>query len=338
MAKDFWNNRNIKLAVGGAALGLVYGIALRCALQFFPNSSAFAVMSISFIAFVPLAIGFVAVFVAERQVQQPIWLWFILPWITMLACEVAMALALLEGLICIVMLTPIAMIASSLGGVAGGLVARFATGKAKNTSVACVLFFPIILSPLEPHFLAQKQLRVVETVIDVRATPEIVWQNIERVPRISPPELKPSWSHRIGFPSPVEATLSFAGLGGVRHASFERGVLFIETIDVWEPQDRLGFSIRAQGSQIPRTTLDEHVTVGGNYFDVLHGEYRLEPLANGITRIHLSSEHRLSTDFNWYAHWWTDAVMADVQNTILLVVRDRCETASRNSVTTKNGM
>ncbi|HEY6373634.1 MAG TPA: hypothetical protein VIX37_23870 [Candidatus Sulfotelmatobacter sp.] len=79
-------------------------------------------------------------------------------------------------------------------------------------------------------------------------------------------------------------------------------MLFIEAIDVWDPERRLGFSIRAQADQIPPTTCDEHVTVGGQFFDVLHGEYMLEPLSHGTTRLHLTSFSRVSTDFNWYAH------------------------------------
>lgn len=69
----------------------------------------------------------------------------------------------------------------------------------------------------------------------------------------------------MGFPNPVEATLSKEGVGGVRNATFEGGVLFIETVDTWEPLHHLGFSIRAQTDRIPKTTLDEHVTVGGQY-------------------------------------------------------------------------
>jgi hypothetical protein len=89
---------------------------------------------------------------------------------------------------------------------------------------------------------------------------------------------------------------SFEGVGGVRHASFERGVLFIETVDAWEPERRLAFSIHAQSDQIPPTTLDEHVPVGGPFFDGLRGEYTLEPLPNGATRLRLSSRRRISTD------------------------------------------
>ena len=114
----------------------------------------------------------------------------------------------------------------------------------------------------------------------------------------------------------------------MRDASFAGGLLFKETVDVWEPEQRLGFTIVAQTDKIPATTLDEHVRVGGLYFDVLRGEYRLEPLANGRTRLHLSSRHRIATDFNWYAHLWTDAVMSDLQKRILVVIQKRCQAQS----------
>jgi len=322
---------NLKLIAFGAAVGLLYGLMIRFGSRIFPQSSAFAVMSIGFLFFLPFAMGFVTVFVVERRRRQSAGMWILLPWIPVVAGEVTTMFLNFEGAICVVMFTPIALVASSLGGVAAGLIARYGPSRGKNVSVACVLFLPLVVTPVEPRFLAQQQLRSVETVVDIRATPDIVWRNIERVPRIRPEELRRSWTQRIGFPSPVEATLSYEGLGAVRHASFEGGVLFIETIDIWQPEQRLAFSIRAQ--PVPPSTLDEHVTVGGAFFDVLRGEYRLEPLPNGVTRLHLSSRHRVSTDFNWYAHLWTDAVMRDIQKEILRVIRNRSEMA--NAVSAK---
>jgi hypothetical protein len=184
---------------------------------------------------------------------------------------------------------------------------------------------PLLATPWEKQVFYEWETRTVENTIDIHATPDVIWHNIERVPAIRREELPPSWAHTIGFPDPIEATLSHEGVGGVRNASFAKGVLFIETIDVWEPGHRIGFTIAAQTGKIPSTTLDEHVAVGGQYFDVLRGEYRLEPLAHDVTRLHLSSRHRVSTDFNWYAHLWTDAVMSDLQKRILYVVQQRCQ-------------
>jgi hypothetical protein len=52
--------------------------------------------------------------------------------------------------------------------------------------------------------------------------------------------------------------------------------------------------------------------IDGPYFQVLDGFYRLEPLADGRVRLHLSSRHQLTTHFNAYAGIWTDAVMRDL--------------------------
>ena len=321
---------NIKLIGSGAAAGLVYGVIFRYGAQIFPNSPVFAVMTLGFMLLLPLAMGFITIFVIERRQAQPIWIWFILPWVTVAGAEAAMMVAEWEGMICIVMFTPIALGASTLGGVAAGLIVRFIHSRqARRATLVSVLCLPMLLSSLEPRFLSQQDPRRVENVIDIQASPAAVWRNIERVPKIASSELQSSWSHSIGFPDPVEATLSAEGIGGIRHATFQGGVLFIETIDVWEPQQRLGFSIRAQADQIPPTTFDEHVTVGGKFFDVLHGEYMLEPLANGRTRLHLTSQSRVSTDFNWYAHLWTDAVMSDLQRRILFVVKNRAESQQK---------
>jgi hypothetical protein len=318
---------NYCITAFGAAMGLAYGLSIRYGSRLFPVSSVFRVMTLSFMFLLPFAMGFITIFIVERRRPQPIWIWFLLPWLPVAAGEAATAAALWEGLICIVMFAPIALGASTLGGVAAGGIVRFVRSRRPSeASLVCVMFLPLLLSPFEPRLLLHQELRNVESVIDIAAPPSAVWRNIERVPRISSAELQSSWSHTIGFPDPVEATLSAEGIGGVRHATFAGGVLFIETIDAWEPERRLGFSIRAD--QIPKTTLDEHVTVGGKFFDVLYGEYLLEPLPNSVTRLHLLSRHRVSTDFNWYAHLWTDAVMSDLQRRILVVVKHRSEVLS----------
>jgi hypothetical protein len=320
------SGRSWKLLLFGAGIGVAYGLAIRSMIQWnVPRWTP--VMSISFLIFVPVAMGFVTIFVVERRQPQPVWIWLLLPWVPVLGVSLGAMLVLWEGFICVIMFTPIGLICGSLGGLLAGLVLRIPRSMAaKNACLAVVVLFPLLTHPWLHDLLTRRDLRTVENVRVIQASPKVIWKNIERVPRIGADELPFSWSHGIGFPSPVEATLSFAGVGGVRHASFERGVLFIENVDTWEPERRLAFSIHAQTDQIPPTTLDEHVRVGGPFFDVLRGEYTIEPLPDGSARLHLASQHRISTDFNWYARFWTDAVMSDVQETILSVIQQRCET------------
>ncbi len=145
------------------------------------------------------------------------------------------------------------------------------------------------------------------------------------MPAIRPAELRDFWTHRIGFPRPVEATLSHEGIGGVRRATFEGGVLFLETVTRWEPHRNLAFTIRASTASTPPATLDEHVTITIPYFNVLEGEYNILPTAGNRATLHLSSRHRLSTRFNTCAAFRPDAILRGIQQDILLVINRQCE-------------
>jgi hypothetical protein len=150
---------------------------------------------------------------------------------------------------------------------------------------------------------------------------------VVEVPTIRPEEMRPALFLRLGFPRPLNATLERHEVGGRRYARFERGVLFIETITDWIPEQRLKFTIEPQTDSIPPTTLDRHVTIGGPYFDVLTGEYTIEPLPDGAVVLHLASELRVTTRFNFYAGPWVDAIMRSIQVHILEVLRARAEAA-----------
>jgi len=71
-------------------------------------------------------------------------------------------------------------------------------------------------------------------------------------------------------------------------------------------------------------TLDPHVTIGGPYFDVVSGEYTIEPREDGVV-LHLASELRVTTHFNFYARPWVDSIMRSIQENILVVIRERAE-------------
>ena len=314
--------RSLLLGVAG---GLVSGLSLRCAFAY-GRGSFLSLMSLTFLVIVPAVMGFVTVFVMERGAPRRWLVWVVAPLLpVLLALAITLAFNV-EGSICIVMLLPVALLAGSIGGVTGGLFARGKT-RVGHEVLGVVLALPLVLGIIESRVPSMRTFHGVQSAISIGASPERVWEEIARVPAISGSELPPLWTHRIGFPRPIEATLSHEGAGAVRHATFERGVSFLETVNTWEPAHRLAFEIQAES--VPPAALDEHVTIGGAFFDVLRGEYVLEPIAGGGTRLVLTSTHRLSTHFNPYAALWVDAVMSDIQRGILEVVRRRAEAAER---------
>jgi hypothetical protein len=318
---------NVSLWLGLVA-GILYGAGARLVFTYALFNEVFVLMSIGFIFLVPVTLGVLTVFFGAKQQKRGWAYWIFMPWVP---CVILMAAAFLigwEGSICILMALPIFLLMSSLGGLITGLSVRAMRPEQNGYSV--IVFFlalPFVFASIEHQFGLPESIRTVETQITINASPQTVWANIERVREIKPHEQRFSMFHLLGFPRPVEATLSHEGLGGVRHATFEGGVLFVETIDKWEPERELSFAIKAETKSIPPTTLDEHVTVGGPYFDMLEGTYRIERVSDKQVVLHLSSKHRLSTRFNFYAGRWTDYIMRDIQENILGVIKRRCETS-----------
>ncbi len=312
---------------GSALIAILYGLFCR---YFFGLDSgdearfenAFAVMSVAFIFFVPFAIGFLATYLARERSLVRALFFPNAPALTSLFFALLLAW---EGVICILLWLPLFMVMSSLGGFVGYLVVRFWKDKSGRAAVGIVVLLPFGASFPESRIEAPQQVRRVETTIAIAGPPEVVWNEIVRVPAIGEDEHSFAWSHLIGFPRPIAAESSGTGVGSVREASFERGVVFHEKVTEFVPNERLSFTIHADKNQIPAKALDEHVTVGGPFFDVLSGTYEIQKDGGGVV-LHLSSEHRLSTRFNFYASAWTDFIMRDTQAYILRIVKKRAET------------
>ena len=62
---------------------------------------------------------------------------------------------------------------------------------------------------------------------------------------------------------------------------------------------------------------------------MLDGRYEIEPVSERRVILHLSSTHRLTTRFNWYAGLWTEPIMSELQRVILEVVKARSQLPSR---------
>ena len=327
LAERLAGSPTLALVVSVAA-GAMYGIVSRMLFSGSGGSGeSLVVMSCSFVFLVPVAIGFLTLTLAPDRLLDHRAYRVLSPWLASLLSVMGVWVTGWEGTICIAMMLPVMLPLSNLGGLIAYRMRRRPRmrGRVYAAGVLSILLLPYVAGPVEGGIPPAMRLRTVERTIRIHAAPGEVWRQIVRVPRIRPEEYGTSLVHRIGFPRPVQATLSHDGVGGVRRASFERGVVFVETVTAWEPDRLLAFTIHADPETIPPGALDEHVTVGGEYFDVLDGTYRIEPAGPRDVVLHLSSTHRLSTRFNLYASLWSDLVMRQIQANILQVVKRRAE-------------
>jgi len=303
----------------GIIYGVLYGIIARLMTSFHWEwlLSAFVVMSFGFLFVVPITVGILTV----RDVEAPSMAYRALaPWIPMM---LTIGFALLigwEGVICSVLAIPLVLPLSSVGG----LLTKSHTVGTRGVPIA--LFLPYLISPIEQRLPTPRRLVETVTEIQIDAPPSVVWPLVASVDSIRPDERRWALFVAMGFPRPVSATLSHPGVGGIRTAQFEHGLVFTETVTDWEPEHRLSFTIKPNTASIPPTTLDPHVTIGGPFFDVLTGTYELYPSNDGRgTRLVLRSVHRVSTRFNTYAGWWAEHIMGSIQRNILVVHKGRAE-------------
>jgi hypothetical protein len=183
----------------------------------------------------------------------------------------------------------------------------------------------LFISPIENYIGANTTPYKAYTYIDINAPADKIWDNVTRVREISKEQNKGWLTNLLNFPRPVKAELNYEGVGAYRQAIFTNGLVFHETVTEYIDNKKMSFTIKALPHEIPLTTMDAHLVVGGKYFDVLNGTYELEKLNEKTYRLHLYSNFKLTTTFNFYASWWAKNIMKDIQNNILQIEKHRAE-------------
>ena len=303
----------LSLAVG-AACGVLYGL-LTYAWMRSENVLA-GVMVASYLFLVPLGLGLISSRFVPRGRGFGAYLGF-----AAATVGIFLVVALIvgwEGLICVSLAAPAMFVCGAIGALIGYALRSWG-GRTPALLLGAAL--PAVLGPLEGRQAAPLEYRTAETSLVIHADATRVWEQIRSVPLIAPAELPQGWAYAIGLPRPREAVLAGEGVGAARTATFQGGLSFLETVTDWAPGRRLAFRIEARDPG----GLDPHVRVGGAFFDVLSGRYDIEPVAPDVVVLHLTSTQRLSTHFNAYTGFFTQAIMRDLQGSILQVIRTRAE-------------
>ena len=306
--------------------GIIYGLAARAifAIELGDNRilKTDGLMSLSFLLLVPFVIGLITAYYFDTVKNAFRIVVVTMPLFAIIGVILTSVITGWEGIICALMGLPIFAIMSLIGAFIG--VNVFKRNRDK-TLVSFILLIPFIVAPIEHYFGVSEKIFTEETTITVNASDDKIWQNVTRVREISPKENGTSFFQVLGFPRPIKAELDTVAVGGIRKAIFDRGLFFTETVTEVIPLKKLTFTIKADPASTPPTALDEHVMVGGKYFDVMEGKYELEPAGKDKTILHLTSKFRLSTDFNFYSGLWSKLIMRDIQKNILQIVKKRSE-------------
>lgn len=233
---------------------------------------------------------------------------------------VAIVLVAIEGLICVLMALPLALVLNMMGAWAGWII-QSKRRPLPGQGVMLMLVLPGLMGLEKAAHIEPPRVAVVSTV-EIQAPPEVVWNYVVSFSELPSPD---SWILKTGVAYPIKAEIKGHGVGAVRHCIFSTGP-FVEPIEVWDEPRLLKFSVQSQPHPMKELTPYEISPPHLDHFlRSRAGQFLLVPLSNGGTRLEGTT---------WYTHeiwpaqyWqlWSDYVIHHIHHSVLDHIKNLSE-------------
>ena len=268
-----------------------------------------ATYGISVFLTVPLAMGLVMALVMGRgEVRRAtLFLSSLLLPLVGTACSM---IFFREGTICVLIAFPLIWAMTLMGVGIGRLIVKY-TRSDRTYAIAA----PLMLATIGIDAILPKTFVTSVTTVSppIHATPAQLWPEIVSMGRI--PEQPSYWLCRVGLPAPVEVIAEAPKVGAKRDCIFTGGLVFGEVITIAEKNQHLKFKIVSQ----PR---DPEIL---GHADVLSGEMRLRPNADGTTTIIGTSHYALHVMPAAYFDLWAKSIGHAVHERVFAHIKQRVE-------------
>jgi uncharacterized membrane protein YhaH (DUF805 family) len=254
------------------------------------------------------ASGYVYNYRAARSVGSTVAV--VLASVVLAGCSIL--LFALEGLLCILMAAPFALVIGLLGGLLGAAIASGCGARQQRVTPALLL--PLLLAGVDraSSSVAELPLREVVSAVEIDAPPERVWPHVVGFSELPPPE---SW-----------ARIEGAGVGAVRRCEFSTGA-FVEPITHWEAPRRLAFDVSRQPPTMHEWS--PYARVHPPHLDYAlrsrRGEFRLTALAGGRTRLEGRTWYEIEMHPQGYWALWSNLLIHRIHERVLAHVKRLAE-------------
>jgi hypothetical protein len=285
------------------------------------------VISFSFLLALPAAVSAFACYIADPSATRSLSFYMLMPFWLLLAIIAASIVLLHEGVICVIILSPLWLISGMIGT---GIAYRSRVRVEERTTYCSIsLLVPLLVMQVEPSIpLPEADVAVTRSAV-VDASPERLWPLLRGIPDVRPGEGQWNLTQDvIGVPRPLGARLVGEGIGAERRADWGRDVRFREKVIAWAPGSTIGWRFIFDDIEGWRFT-DRHLMPDSAYFKVTSGGYRLERVGDGRTRVVLTTRYWIRTPVNAYSRLWGELFLGDLENNLLALVKHRAETPAR---------
>jgi uncharacterized membrane protein YhaH (DUF805 family) len=236
-----------------------------------------------------------------------------------------------EGLICLVMAAPIALLLAALGGALGFYIQDLHWSPYQKRGFVCAILFVLpMLFVGEQAAALHPPIFVVHSAVEINAPPEKVWKEVLAFAEIPPPR---EMLFRAGIAYPIRAEISGSGVGAIRHCIFSTGA-FEEPITVWDEPRLLKFSVTKNPA--PLNELSPYPPIHPRhlegYFVSNGGQFLLTALPRQRTRLEGTTwyQHHMWPANYW--HWWSAYVLHRIHMRVLNHIREKAELNSSQAL------
>jgi hypothetical protein len=271
---------------------------------------------------VPFMMGFYSALLCNYHEPRGLGACTMIMFGSLLLLGVLLVAVAFEGLVCVLMALPLAMAIGFAGTVLGYVVQKIHHRRASSTLLGLLLGLPFLMGA-EAATQPEPPLQAVRSSAEIDAAPDVVWRHVVSFTEIpAPTEL----IFRTGLAYPLRAEILGRGAGAVRHCVFTTGP-FVEPITAWDEPRLLAFGVTAQPPPMEEWTPYPriHPPHVDGYFLSRRGQFLLEPLPGGRTRLEGTTwyTHRLFPTFYWGL--WSDAVVHRIHGRVLRHVKRLAE-------------
>jgi hypothetical protein len=291
-------------AWAAAAQGVVAAIALTL-LFVALGALVFGVYGYGMFVASPFVIGAITAYIVNRNQDLGVGSTFaVVALATGIGGAALLALAL-EGIVCIVLASPLGFAMALIGALLGRAIA-VRVGSSRGQTMGAVALVPLIfasewLMPTTAHFDTQQ-------TIEIDAPAQRVWQSIVRMDMRDEPVTLP---YQLGLAYPLGGDVLGEGVGAVRRGEFSTGTA-IERVTEWIPDAKLAFVVEQDVPALRELSPYKHVHAPHvrGYFRTMLTSFELVPLPHGRTQLIERTTHeiRLEPILYWMpmARWVVD--------------------------------
>jgi uncharacterized membrane protein YhaH (DUF805 family) len=211
-----------------------------------------------------------------------------LTFIALMLGGIALIVSALEGIVCLVLASPLAIGLALLGGLLGRGIAVYSRRSSQQAALGLALI-PLMFaaeSALPPavHFETQ-------STIEINAAPDAVWAALVHTDLADAPV---PLLFRLGVAYPLRGEMLGEGVGAIRRGVFSTGTAD-ERVTEWAPGHKLAFVMMNQVPAMRELSPYAHVHAPhvNGYFSTTYTSFELLPRADGGTAVVERTRHEL---------------------------------------------